>query len=67
MMIFGALIYGLAIVLSILLYRRVAGRSLEALVEAGRQEHAVVQRALRVHPRGGNARQVRRWLEEAGG
>jgi hypothetical protein len=63
----GWVFYVLAAALSIWLYLRVAGRSLENLVEAGRSEHEAVQRVLQVHPRGGRAAQIRHWLKQAGG
>jgi hypothetical protein len=63
----GWVLYVLALALSIWLYRRVVGRSLENLVEAGRREHEAVQRVLQLHPRGGRAAQIKRWLKQAGG
>lgn len=63
---FGILLYLLAVGLGFLIWRQIAGASMDELFERGVDEHHRVQQVMAEHPRGGSWREHGKWMRQAG-
>lgn len=60
----GWIVYALAVVLAVVFWRRMRGRSLKDMFDAGADEHHRVVKMLKKHPEGGAWHDVQRWMGE---